>query len=174
MTRPTGTQARRPRPRTRAELLAREADDWRTLTGYWRGLPDEAMQTPGAGGSDWSIKDLMNHIAAWLEAATRIIPELAAGRRATLGHGTDHFNALEYAASRDRSLAATRRRLSRARRDFLACLTPVPDEPLLDPQSRINWWVKYNSYNHYSQHFRPLAAFRAKWDAKHQPTGDRG
>jgi hypothetical protein len=147
-------------------LLAREAADWQTLTGYWRGLPEEAWLLPGAGGSDWNVKDLMNHIAAWLEAAARIIPELAAGRPATLGHGTDRFNALEYAASRERSLAATRRRLHRARRDFLASIQPVPDALLLDPKGRINWWVKYNSYSHYSQHFRQLAAFRAQLEGR--------
>jgi hypothetical protein len=152
----------RPRPKTRAELLAREQDVWDELTAAWRGLPDEALARPGACGPTWSVKDVMNHVAAWMEAALRIIPELRAGRRATLGHGTDRYNALQHAADRARSLPATRRRLNKARRDLLALIGTLPDEPLLDPAGRINWWVRYTTYAHYGEHIWELQEFRKR------------
>jgi hypothetical protein len=38
------------------------------------------------------VKDVMNHVTAWLEVTSRMIPEWREGRKATLGHGTDKFN----------------------------------------------------------------------------------
>ena len=152
----------RPRPKTRAELLAREAADWAELTGTYRGLPEAALLVPGASGPAWSVKAVLNHIAAWQEAALRIIPEYLAGRRATLGHGTDRFNAEQHAADAGRSLAATRRRVNASRRALLALLDQVPDAALLDPAGRINWWVRYTTYSHYGEHIGNLAAFAAQ------------
>jgi hypothetical protein len=152
----------RPRPKTRAELLAREAADWAELTGAYRGLPEAALTAPGAAGPTWSVKDVLNHVAAWQEAALRIIPEFLAGRRATLGHSTDRFNAEQHVADAGRSLAATRRRLNASRKALLALIATVPDAPLLDPAGRINWWVKYTTYAHYGEHINNLAAFAAR------------
>jgi len=39
---------------------------WQMAT--WRGLPDGALVRPGDCGSEWSAKDVMNHIPAWQEA----------------------------------------------------------------------------------------------------------
>jgi uncharacterized protein (TIGR03083 family) len=159
----------RPRPKTRAELLAREQEVWRELTATWRGLPDEALIRPGACGPGWSVKDVVNHVAAWMEAAQRIIPQLLAGRRATLGHGTTTFNTLQQAADRDRSLAVSRRRLNRARRELLALFDEVPDGPLLDPSGRVNWWVAFTTYSHYGEHIWELGEFARLWKSVSQP-----
>src|SRR5258706_16470633 len=88
----------RPRPKTRAELLAREKADWDEMAGAWCKLPNAALVAPGACGPGGGVKDVMNHVAAWREAALRIIPEYLAGRHATLGASTDKFNALQQAA----------------------------------------------------------------------------
>ncbi|MCC7196467.1 MAG: maleylpyruvate isomerase N-terminal domain-containing protein [Gemmatimonadaceae bacterium] len=155
-------RAPRPRPKSRAELTAREAEAWAELTAAWRGLPDVALQQPGACGPDWSVKDVMNHIAAWLEAAMRVIPELRRGRPATAGHSVDRFNALRHAEDQDRSLAATRRRLNVARRQVLALCDALPEKQILDYEGRIGWWIKYSTYGHYSEHLYELTEFRAR------------
>lgn len=77
---------------TRGEFFAREQAAWSALTGTWAGLPDELLLTPGACGDLWSVKDLMNHIAAWQEAAVRVIGDLLAGKWARLGANADAFN----------------------------------------------------------------------------------
>jgi hypothetical protein len=152
----------KPRPKTRAEFLQREAEVWRELTNTWKGLPDEALLQPGACGPEWSVKDVMNHVAVWLEAASRVIPELLAGRRATAGHGTDRFNALHHAEDQSRSLSATRRRLTKARRDLLALCESVPDQRLLDLNDHVGWWVKYSTYGHYGEHIYELTEHRQR------------
>lgn len=149
----------RPRPKTRAEFLQREKDTWDELAATWCKLPDAALLVPGACGPGWSVKDVVNHIAAWQEAALRIIPPLLAGQRATLGASTDRFNAQQQAAGRDRSLRASKRRLNRSRRDLLALLESVPDAVLLDPSTRVNWWARYTLHAHYGEHICALSLF---------------
>ncbi len=153
----------RPRPATRAELLAREKADWDELGATWCKLPNAALERPGACGPGWSVKDVMNHVAAWQEAALRIIPELLAGRRATLGHSTNRFNELQQAQDKDRTLPASKRRLNRARRELLRLLETVPDGVLLDPAGRVNWWVKFTTYAHYGEHIWELSEFARRW-----------
>jgi len=66
----------RPRPKTLAEFFAREKEVWGELAATWRGLPEEALTRPGACGPEWSVKDVMNHIAAWLQVTLRLILEI--------------------------------------------------------------------------------------------------
>jgi len=152
----------KPRPHTRAELLAREREVWRELNAIWRGLSTRTMTQPGACGKDWSVKDVINHIAAWQEAALRVIPQLLKGNRATLGSSVNKFNAIQREADRARTVIASQRRLHRARRQLLSLLAAVPDDALIDPTSRINWWVKYTTYSHYGEHIYELTQFRKR------------
>ena len=90
---------------------------WGELTATWRSLPDGALVRPGACGSDWSVKDVMNHIAAWQEATLEALPVLLKGDKLPAGqYSIQKFNALHYAADQDRSLTASQRRLNRSRR----------------------------------------------------------
>jgi hypothetical protein len=89
---------------------------WRELNAIWRGLSTRTMTQPGACGKDWSVKDVINHIAAWQEAALRVIPQLLKGNRATLGSSVNKFNAIQREADRARTVIASQRRLLRARR----------------------------------------------------------
>ena len=153
----------RPRPKTRAEFFAREKEVRGELAATWRGLPEEALTRPGACGPEWSVKDVMNHVAAWLEVTSRMIPEWREGRKATLGHGTDKFNAVQHEQDKSRSLAASKRRLDRARREALALIAALPEADVLNLEGRRGWWIKYNTYGHYSQHIYELAGFRKRW-----------
>lgn len=151
---------RKPRPKTRAEFYAREEQVFEEMASAWRGLGPAMMLLPGACGPTWSIKDVINHTAAWQEAALRVIPELLAGRKAGAGHGTDRFNAIHYAEDKDRPLQESLDRLEKSRRELLALIASVPDHLLLDPDCRVGWWIKYNTYGHYSGHVFDLHAFR--------------
>ncbi len=153
---------RSPDPTTRAEFVAHEKKVWTELTATWKGLPDKALTRPGACGPEWSIKDVINHLAAWQEAALRVTHDLLEGRWGRLGSNTDKFNALHQAEDQARSLAATQRRLSQARRELLALLETVPEKRLLDLNDRIGWWVKYSTYGHYSEHIWELTEFRQR------------
>jgi hypothetical protein len=149
-------------PATRAAFFERERAAWAELSATWEGLPDDALLRPGACGAEWSIKDVMNHVAAWQAAALRVIRDLLEGRWGRLGPNTDKFNALRHAEDHDRPLDATRRRLSATRDDLLALLDGVPEDRLLNVYGRqqIGWWAKYATYAHYGEHIGDLTEFR--------------
>lgn len=151
-------------PATRAEFFERERAAWAELSATWEGLPDDALLRPGACGPEWSVKDVMNHVAAWQEAALRVVGDLLEGRWGRLGPNTDKFNALRQAEDRDRPLDDTRQRLSQARDDLLALLDRVPEAGLLNVYGRqqIGWWAKYATYGHYGEHIRELMEFRGQ------------
>jgi hypothetical protein len=159
----------RPHPKTRIELDARQQEVWAELTATWRGLPEAALVQPGAVGTEWSVKDVMNHLAAWHELTLRVLKELAQGRPAAVGHTVDKFNALHAAADQKRSLAATRRRLNRSRRELLAFITTLPDAEVLNPSGRIGSWVKNNTYGHYTSHILDLRDHRDGFLKKANP-----
>jgi hypothetical protein len=153
----------RPKPTTRAEFLSLEQQAWEELSATWRGLPDGALVRPGACGSEWSVKDVMNHIAAWQEATLEALPVLLKGDKLPAGqYSIQKFNALHYAADQDRSLTASQRRLNRSRRRLLAFLASVPETQLLDLKSRAGVWVKYATYGHYDEHLCDLQNYQGK------------
>ncbi len=152
----------RPRPKTRTEFDARQQTVWKELTATWRGLPEAVLVKPGAVGAAWSVKDLMNHLAAWHEVTLRALKALAEGRKASAGYSVEKFNALHAALDKDRSLAATRRRLNRTRRELLAFIATLPEAEVLDLNGRIGSWVKNNTYGHYTSHILDLRDFRRR------------
>ncbi len=152
---------RRVKPTTRAELLALEQQVWKELTATWHGLPDTALVRAGACGPEWSIKDVMNHIAAWQEATLEALPTLLKGDKLTAGqYSIQKFNAQNHAADLARSLTASQRRLNRSRHKLLAFLACVPEAQLLDLKSRVGIWVKYATYGHYDEHLRDLQNYQ--------------
>jgi hypothetical protein len=154
---------RRPKPTTRVEFLALEQQAWEELTATWRGLSDGALVRPGACGSDWSVKDVMNHIAVWQEATLEALPVLLEGRKLPAWqYSIQKFNALHYAADQDRALTASQRRLNRSRRKLLAFLASVPETQLLDLKSRVGTWVKYATYGHYDEHLGDLQNYQGE------------
>lgn len=153
---------RRSRPTTRAEFLALEQQAWDELKRTWHGLPDETLVRPGACGQ-WSVKDVMNHIAAWQEATLQVLPELLQGHRLPAGqYNISKFNQRQYAEDKDRTLVASRRRLGRSRRRLLAFLATVPEGQMLDVKGRVGAWAKYATYGHYDEHLCGLQDYRNK------------
>jgi len=147
---------------SRAAFFAREAGSWERFVGMWNGIPDTALLMPGACGEVWSVKDVLNHVAAWQEAAVRVIHDLRAGRFGRLGMSGERFNQTMYVANQARPLAESRERLMRARQALLDLLQTIPENQLLGEYGRqqIGWWAKWCTYGHYEQHLDDLDRFR--------------
>ncbi len=150
--------------KTRAAFFSREQEAWSSLTVTWVDLPNEVLLLHGACGTDWSVKDVINHIAAWQEAATRVITDLLDGRWGRLGASTDKFNARQYGIDRERPLAESCERSVHARRDLLTLLATIADDRLPDEYGRqqIGWWAKWTTYAHYEEHLPDLTTFRQR------------
>jgi len=100
-------------------------------------IPGDAMLRPRTQG-DWSIKDVLAHIAAWEEEGRRRLALIARGRGdrivwyETMAE-VDRFNARAVKAARRVSLAATLRRLARARNALASGLKRLPPRALAEP-----------------------------------------
>jgi hypothetical protein len=150
-------------PATLLAFWAHEAAAWRDLSALWRGLPEAAYLAPGACGPEWTLKDVWNHLAAWMDATRAVLPALLANQ--PLPRGAYHpatFNPAHHAADSARSLAASRRRLNRARRALLRLVAALPPGPVLDTKARPGRWLKFATYGHYAEHRPALAAFAAR------------
>ena len=144
-------------------FFAREQAAWEDFFHAWNDLPDTLLSLPGACGPEWSIKDLLNHIAVWQEAASRVIHDLLAGRWGRLGPNIETFNQINYAADRERPADESRSRLVASRQALLEQLHSLTPEQLLNEYGRqqTGWWAKWATYGHYEQHLADLQTFRA-------------
>jgi hypothetical protein len=153
---------RRTKPANRKEFGALEETCWKELTGAWRGMSAKAMVKPGACGA-WSVKDVVNHIAAWQEATIKILPILVRkGKIPTAEFGLKTFNAKHYWEDRARPLTGSRDRLNKSRKKLLAVLKRVPEKQLIDLKSPVGQWSKYSTYEHYDEHLFNVRDFRER------------
>jgi hypothetical protein len=101
-----------PMPTTRQDAIRILQEGQGRLSELMAGLSDREIGRPATlGGGDWSVKDLIGHIAAWERRAVEAVDLWRAGRpvEVLIGvAGVDAFNARHMAADRDRTLARVR------------------------------------------------------------------
>jgi hypothetical protein len=44
----------------------------------------------------------------------------------------------------------------------LAFIATLPEAEVLNLEGRVGWWIKYNTYGHYSQHIYELMEYRKR------------
>ncbi len=90
----------------REQLLERLDTAWVALGESYAGLSEAQMTTPGVAG-EWSVRDILAHVATWEEEALKYLPLIIEGGRppryASYG-GLDAFNARMTEAKRGLSL----------------------------------------------------------------------
>ena len=111
------------------ETLRRELQRARTrLEAAIARVEDADYDRPVAAGA-WTIRDVLNHVAAWDEVGATTIRELGAGRSPTRYiEDVDGFNADAVSLTRGRSPAACRAAVRTARVAFLAALDAAPND----------------------------------------------
>jgi hypothetical protein len=141
-------------------LLAHERIMWAKLSATWKDLPEPTLLIPIRAGG-WSIKDVMNHIAAWQEAARRVVGDLLAGRFARLGLSPHNFNQRSFELDKHKPLTLTRQRSVKSRRELLKLWATVPTDMLSNEygRQRLGWWAQWCTYGHYQQHLADLTSF---------------
>ena len=109
------------------------------LRASYEGLSEERMMRPGAVG-EWSVKDVLTHVASWEEVALPDLARLARGDTPTLASidlystSFDDFNALIMSLRRNLSLDQVLRELDIVRADFMAAVSLLPDPVLAEGQ----------------------------------------
>ncbi len=119
------------------------------------------MTAPGVAG-DWSVKDVLAHVATWEEEALKYLPLILSEGRppryASYG-GIDAFNARMTEAKRRLSLADIQRRLEETHRELIAYLRRVPEEQFAT-ETRFRHRLRLDTYSHYPLHTSMIRAWR--------------
>ena len=145
----------------REHLLFRLDKAWTALGESYAGLTEAEMMAPGVAG-EWSVKDMLAHVATWEEEALKYLPLVLAGGRppryASYG-GIDAFNARMTEAKRGLSLAEVQRLLVETHRQLIAYLQSVP-EAQFATETRFRHRLRLDTYSHYPLHTTMIRTWR--------------
>jgi uncharacterized protein (TIGR03083 family) len=153
---------------SKALVEERMDQEWAALDMALSGLSDEQMLKTGVV-SEWSVKDLLGHMAFWTQQAAKNTELVNAGRQDEIARpdspeATDRWNARERFARADRPLAEVRRELEESRRRALAALADLPDEKLnleLDGGIFLELYA-VDTYDHYREHIAQVLSWRKR------------
>lgn len=137
-------------------LLARIEASWSALMDTLDGIPDGRLDDPGAVG-EWSLKDVLGHIAFWDEVAV----QAAERALASLPNDQDDYQAMndaDYLRRRDRSLPEQRSAMHQAHAALVDYLDDIAglDATALDAA------IKGAAYEHYDEHVVDIRAWRQR------------
>lgn len=137
-------------------LLARVAREWDGWLGSIAGLPEERLAEAGAVG-EWSVSDLMGHIAVWEEVSMATARRLLAGESVARADWRG-INADGVAARRRRSEAAQRTAMEETHERFVAFVRGLSSAELRTKGVRSR--LRHNSVEHYAEHAAQIRTWR--------------
>jgi len=144
----------------RDELLSRLQESRDELLSAIRGLPEDKLTALLA--SDWSVKDIMGHIASWDEFSAGDLRRIARGRLPCLAAfregEVDDWNAFLMRPRRLFPLPQILAEFEEARAEMLAALNDLP-EPLLARGTMVRNIVAVFA-NHEKDHARQVREWR--------------
>jgi hypothetical protein len=146
------------------EFLEEEREAWRPFEAL-DALSDEQLDRPISEAHDWSGRDVMAHLIAWLDDALDAARELAVGeqspaiersRREFATRG-DEINAEIQAEWRALPLAEVRRRFRETPGELRGYLTVVPEARSIKNADHLRFFHVY-TVEHYEDHLADLEA----------------
>ncbi len=118
---------------TRDQLLVRIETAWQAFQSSYAGLSEESLQKPGVAG-DWSVKDIIAHVAWWEDEALKHLPHILAGGRpprySVAYGGVDAFNAMMREQRQDRSFADILLAADRSHRQLMDYVRRGPEHQI--------------------------------------------
>ena len=149
-----------------ASIETRLEEEWQSLKALVDSLSAEELQEPGVI-EDWSVKDLLGHVAFWANKAAGDLALARSGRGGRIevpfipnaeGSGgenvTDDWNAREAAARKGKSLKDVRQEWEDSFEAARASLKTTPPEVLEQEVQGWSMFVRFreDTYNHYKEH----------------------
>jgi len=148
--------------RWRREMIRRVERSRAATLVLLKRLPTEEILGPRTQG-DWSIKDVLAHIAAWEEEGTRRLRLIARGQAPRMVFyetmaDADRFNARAVAETQSTSVAGVLRRLARARQRLVLALRRLPPRSLNDSSHELPvvTWLREFAWTHERAHRREI------------------
>jgi hypothetical protein len=134
------------------ELIREEDEAWAELRALVRGLPDDLVLEDGYQ-PDWSVKDLLAHLACWMAEAAQALQQMRLGTYRREDLDEDEMNARFYEACRDLDLHDVWAQLHSARGRMLEELDLLPEDRLDEHAAA---WFRDSGAEHYREHLPRL------------------
>ena len=148
-------------------LLGKLDAAWVEFQEAYAGLSDEQLLEPGVTG-EWSVRDLIAHVAWWEEEALQHLPLILEGGRpprySVKYGGIDAFNALMTERKRGLSLAEVRGYFAETHRRLVTYIKGVPPEQIAG-DARFRRRLRLDTYGHYPIHTKQIWAWREQRSA---------
>ena len=121
----------------RRQMLAGQLNDARErLMAAFEGLTPEEMQEPGVAG-EWSVRDVLAHVAAWDRAQTESYRQMLAGEHPAFldleWEEIEAFNMERHGAAAGSSIEEVLAELEAARGEMVELLRDVDNQKLFAP-----------------------------------------
>jgi hypothetical protein len=142
----------------RAQLLEQEEQVWDTLCRLLEKVPD--WEQPGIL-DEWSVKDLLAHLAAWHAKTTDRLETLRMTGELPDPPDVDTFNAQTYDEFKDLSLHDVKVMSGASRHRMREEMAMLKDEDATDLQQMIVG----NAHGHYDEHIEQLERYLSKGSA---------
>lgn len=149
---------------TSQELLALMAASRTRLLAAIEGLTPDDMLQPGAV-DDWSVKDVLAHIAAWQSRLVRLLFQLSRNQKAQTDRRTlDEINAEIYARQKDRALDLVLADFHGVYEQVRLRVAQLDDEALRQRigQSTLQEIIRSDTDEHEDEHAAQLVAWRQR------------
>ncbi len=152
---------------TKAEVEREMVEAWQALASAVDSFSDPELEQTGVV-EDWTVKDLLGHIAFWAQQAGRNLEIIAAGRgddvqRPGSEKELDEWNERERTLRQDRPLAAVREEWLESFQAAMQALAAFPAEGLEEGikggQTALRL-LAADTYEHYREHLEQLVAWR--------------
>ena len=142
-----------------AVALDRLERSWTAWQDVLAGIPEERLSEAGAAG-EWSVKDLMGHLAFWDEQALLAAERHLAGQPPVQVPDWQGMNERQAAERSGRSAAEIRAEMEHAH-DLIVAL--LRSRPPLDPAAvGLCGCLEEDTYQHYDEHAADIRAWRAR------------
>ena len=142
----------------KADVLRSLDQAWDDLSGLIESIPEPEMRQQGVV-DDWSIKDLLGHMAFWSNRAANTLNEVSAGRGDQVpGPQTEaelnEWNAREASAREGKDLPQLRDEWEKAHQAARAALETFPEDKLDQPFKDHTVVFSYgaDTFAHYQEH----------------------
>jgi len=149
----------------KSDVLKSLDHSWDELRTVIDSMSEPEMVEPGVV-EEWSIKDLLGHIAFWAARAANTLTEVSAGRGDSVPGTadqaeTDEWNAREAAAREDKTLVQLRDEWERSHETARTALKKFPEDKLDLPfkDHTVVFSFGADTFAHYQEHATQIRAW---------------
>ncbi len=153
-------------PTAKADIEREMVHAWEALGSAVDSFSDEEITVPGVV-DDWSLKDLLGHIAFWADKAATDLGSIASGRPQDVEvpggeKAVDEWNERERRAREGRPLAEVREQWLESFQHAMDALAAFPAERLQENVKGLTVLTRFagDTYEHYREHLAHLNAWR--------------